>query len=114
LREFMARFDAAWHAEAAKASENQEQWYAAAFHWGQLAEHDPRDPQAWQKLEASCARLGSWQLALTTCDRLLQRDATLGAVYLRRARLRAQLFQFHEATADHLAGLALLARTTRP
>jgi hypothetical protein len=114
LREFMARFDASWHGEAAKASENQEQWYAAAFHWGQLAEHDPRDTQAWQKLEASCARLGNCQLALTTCDRLLQRDATLGAVYLRRARLRAHLFQFREATADHLAGLALLARTTRP
>jgi hypothetical protein len=82
--------------------------------WGQLAEHDPRDPQAWLRLEASCARFGDWQLALTTCDRLLQRDATLGAVYLRRAGLRAHLFQFREATADHVAGLALLARTTRP
>jgi hypothetical protein len=114
LREFMARFDASWHREAAKASEHQEQWYAAAFHWGQLAEHDPRDTQAWLRLEASCAQFGDWQLALTTCDRLLQRDATLGAVYLRRARLRAHLFQFREATADHLAGLALLARTKRP
>jgi hypothetical protein len=114
LRAFMARFDASWHGEAAKASENQEQWYAAAFHWGQLAEHDPRDTQAWQKLQASCARLGNWQLALAPCDRLLQRDATLGAVYLRRAGLRAHLFQFREATADHVAGLALLARTARP
>jgi hypothetical protein len=43
----------------------------------------------------------------------LQRDGTLGVVHMRRARLRAHVFQFHEATADNLAGLALLRRTKK-
>src|SRR5262249_16380399 len=86
FREFMARFDAPWHRDAAMAFERQEQWYGAAIHWGQLVEHDPSDTQAWQKLEASCDLLGNWELGLTTCNWLLQREGMLGAVYMRRAR----------------------------
>jgi WD40 repeat protein len=113
-REAMIRFDPAWHKEQAQTYEKAASWYAAAFHWSQLAEHDPNDAPAWQHLEAACSRLGNWQLALRACQRALERDPTQAAVYLRRARLRATLGQFHEATADHLAGLALLARTRRP
>jgi hypothetical protein len=109
-REAVARFDARWHTEQAKQFEETRVWYAAAFHRGQLAEHEPRSADAWQKLEAACARLATWHLSFQACDRVLGQDPTLAPVYFRRARLRAHLFQFHEATVDQLAGLALAAR----
>jgi hypothetical protein len=114
LRDFMARFNAPWHREAAETIEKPEQWYAAAFHWCRRAEHDPRDQAAWQNLEAACARLGNWQLTFQACQRLLERDPTQPGVYFRRARLRAHFLQFHRATADQLAGLALLPRAKAP
>jgi hypothetical protein len=104
-REGMARFDVPWQEEQAITHEKKTNWFATAFHLGQLAQHRPGTEIYWQKLEAACAKLGNWHLALAACDRLLLQDPTLAAVYFRRARLRAQLFQFHEATADELAGL---------
>jgi hypothetical protein len=112
-RQAMARFDVPWHNEQAIKCEEAASWFAAAFHWGQLAEHDPKGGLTWQNLEAACSRLGKWHLALLACQRILERDPTQAAVYFHRARLRAPLLQFHEATADHLAGLALLGRTKR-
>jgi hypothetical protein len=112
-RESMARFDPPWHREQAATHEKGASWYAAAFHWGQLAEHDPAKDQYWDKLEATCGRMGDWRPALAVCDRLVGRDPTQAPIYLRRARLRAPLLQFHEATADNLAGLALSARSQK-
>jgi tetratricopeptide (TPR) repeat protein len=111
FRAGVARFNAAWHEEQAQRSEEARDWYAAVFHWERLAQL-PSDPgkRYWQKLETACARLGDWRPALAVCDRLLRRDATLGPIYFRRARVRAHLLQFHEAAADQLVGLVLLAR----
>jgi WD40 repeat protein len=109
-REWMARFDAPWQEQQARKHEEAKAWFAAAFHWVRLAQHAPAARYYWQKLEAACDRLGDRQPALAVCDRLLRHDPTLAPIYFRRARLRAHLWQFHEATADHLAGLALAAR----
>lgn len=49
--------------------------------------------------------------ALAGCDRLLAENPRLPAMYLQRARLRAELFQFDEAVADIIAGLALGGRS---
>jgi hypothetical protein len=104
-REGMARFDVPWQEEQAITHGKKTNWFAAAFHCGQLAQHRPNTENYWQKLEAACDKLGNWHLAVAACDSVLQQDPTLAPVYFRRARLRAQLFQFHEATADQLAGL---------
>jgi WD40 repeat protein/Flp pilus assembly protein TadD len=107
-REWKARLDIPWQREQARQHEERENWFAAAFHWGQLAHHAPASPEPWLHLEDACRHLGDWQPALAVCDRLLHQDPTLAPVYFRRARLRANLFQFHEAAADELAGLALV------
>jgi len=45
------------------------------------------------------------------CARLLRdKPASAATTYFRRARLRAHLFRFDEATADNLAGLVLPTR----
>jgi WD40 repeat protein/tetratricopeptide (TPR) repeat protein len=110
FREGVARFDPHWQRDQAEKHSQDENWFAAAFHWRLLAERDPNKGQYWYKLEAACSHLGDWRPALAVCDRLLQADSTLAPVYQRRARLRAHLLQFHEATADNLAGLVLVAR----
>src|SRR5262249_17852684 len=106
-RQWMARFDAVWQEEQARKHEGAQNWSAAPFHWGQLAQHEPGNSFSWEKLDAACAKLGSWRPALAVCDRLLAGEPALAPVYFRRARLRAHLLQFREAAADQLAGLAL-------
>jgi WD40 repeat protein len=110
LREAMARFDVSRHLWQGNVLEKGQHWYAAAFHWGQLAQHYMGYTPYWEKLGAMCARSGDWRPVWLACDRVLSEDATQGPVYFLRARLRAGLFQFHGATAEHLAGLALAAR----
>src|SRR5205085_1506168 len=44
-----------------------------------------------------------------TCDRLLRQEPTLAPVYFRRGRIHANQFAFYEASADHLAAMALAA-----
>jgi WD40 repeat protein len=94
----------------AEEAERTGRWFMAAFHRGQLAQHTPASWPAWQKLEHACNQLGDWRPALAACDRVLRDDPTAAAAYLARARLRAHSFQFHEAAADQLAGLALVQR----
>ena len=108
FREGMARFDPYWQKDEAQKSEKAKAWFAAAFHWGQLAEHDPG--YYLEELESACARLGDWRPALTVCGRVLDADPTLGPIYYQRARLRGQIFDFHDATADLMASLVLVAR----
>jgi WD40 repeat protein/serine/threonine protein kinase/tetratricopeptide (TPR) repeat protein len=110
FRRGMARFDDAWHKDQAIHTEEVGNWFAAAFHWGQLAAHDPGYAAYWSKLRAACVKLGDWKPALAACDRALRADPDLAPVYFRRARLRAFGLQFHEATADQLTALALVAR----
>jgi tetratricopeptide (TPR) repeat protein len=110
FREGMARFDVTWHVEQAEQAERASQWFAAVFHWGQLARHDPGYALFWAKLQAASARVGDGRRALAICDRVLRQDPGLAPVYFRRARLRALVWQFEEASADQLAGLALVAR----
>jgi WD40 repeat protein/tRNA A-37 threonylcarbamoyl transferase component Bud32/tetratricopeptide (TPR) repeat protein len=109
-RDWMARFDPDWHDKQALKCERGKSWYAAAFHWSRLVEHAPATGSRWQKLETASARLGNWQPALGVCDRLLQQDPTVAPLYFRRARVRANMLQFHRATADQLTGLVLAAR----
>src|SRR5262249_18216551 len=109
-REGMARIDVPWQTEQANAHEQENQWFAAAFHWGQVAQHKPGAGQAWRVLETACARLGDWHFALPACDRLGQQDPTFAPLYCRRARVRAHLGQLHAAAADQLAGMVLVAR----
>jgi WD40 repeat protein/serine/threonine protein kinase len=87
-REAMARFHPLWHQQQAQASEGAKDWFAAAFHWGQLAEHQPWQATHWKQLNSACAHLKDWQPAKAACDRLLERDPTLAPVYLRRGVLR--------------------------
>src|SRR5262249_17749419 len=74
FREGMARFDKHWQTEQANAHENKHNWFAAVFHWGQLAQHAPGTDDYWQKLEAASARLGDGRPALAACDRVLNQD----------------------------------------
>jgi hypothetical protein len=113
FRRAVARLDVPWQQEQATANKKSKAWFGAALHWGQLAAHEPGKGQYWQELQAACAKLGDWRPALVVCDRLLGEEPTLAAVFFRRARLRAHQFQFHEATGDNLAGLALLGRTKK-
>jgi WD40 repeat protein/tetratricopeptide (TPR) repeat protein len=87
-RERKARFDPFWHEEQAQENEESGDWFAAAFHRAQLAEHAPRDPTAWQKEALACAKLGDSCPAHFAYDRLLRHDPTLAPVRLRRAALR--------------------------
>jgi hypothetical protein len=109
-RKAMAELNVPWHEAMTLEQQVAKNWFAAAFHWGQLAQHAPATEPYWQGLEHACAEWGDWRPALAVCDRLLAQDATLAPLYFRRARLRANLLQFHEAMADQLAGLALAAR----
>jgi WD40 repeat protein len=112
-RQARARLDPHWQQQQALQHEQAQHWFAAAFHWGQLAHHEPASEPYWKGLERACAQLGDVRPAVAVCDRVLARDAMLAPVYARRARLRANLLQFYEATADNLAGLALAARASR-
>ena len=106
----MAGFDSHWQQQQAAEHEQglKQNWFAAAFHWGQLALHHPSHLSYWQKLETACAHWGDYQPALAVCDRLLRQHPGLAPIYFQRARFLAHRFQFHAATADHLAGLALV------
>jgi tetratricopeptide (TPR) repeat protein len=108
-REGMARFDSYWQKEQAQKHQQAKNWFAAVFHWGQLVEHDSGQVSYWE-LETACTILGDWQSILAAYNQLLRSDSTLAPVYYRRARIRARLFQFHEATADQLTALVLGAR----
>jgi hypothetical protein len=109
-RRARARLDPDWQQQQAWQHEQAQHWFAAAFHWGQLAQHKPASDVYWQGLERACAQLGDVRPVVAVCDRLLARDATLAPIYFRRARLRTNLFELGEAMADYLAGVALLAR----
>jgi tetratricopeptide (TPR) repeat protein len=110
VREAVTRLDVAWHDDLARQAEEAKDWFGAVFHWGLLVRHEPGTWYDWRNLESACARLGDMRPALAACDHLLAVDPHLAPIYFRRARLRARLFQFREAAADHVAGLALLAR----
>jgi dipeptidyl aminopeptidase/acylaminoacyl peptidase len=107
----MARFDPAWQDEQAAKYEKSKSWYAAIFHRGQLAGHEPTTLAHWDRLETASMKLGDYRPALGLCDRLLRADPSMAAIYFRRARLRAALFQFHDAAADQLSGLLLSAHS---
>jgi tetratricopeptide (TPR) repeat protein len=101
----MARFDPFWHERQAEAGETAGEWSAAAFHWGQLAEHQPWEARNWKKLDSVCIRLGDWRPVRVACDRLLRRDSTLAPIYLRRGVLCLR-------DRDPLRGCADLLRWT--
>jgi WD40 repeat protein/serine/threonine protein kinase/tetratricopeptide (TPR) repeat protein len=108
FREGMARFDPHWHREQALAHKAAKNSFAAAFHWGRLALHDPAATASWQELEAACKELGDWRPAVDVCDRLLRREPSLAPIYVRRARLRAQQLQLDKASADLIAATILV------
>jgi WD domain, G-beta repeat len=110
FRQAKARFDGPWHQYQAQTYRMDERWFAAAFHLGQLTEHQPEVQDHWKQLQQMCMNLGEYRPALATCDRVLRRDPGLALVYFQRARLHGFLGQFNEATADHLVGLALADR----
>jgi WD40 repeat protein len=70
--EGMARFDVAWQSEQARAQEKKANWFAAAFHWGQLARHAPDHRPYWRNLTAACARAGNWHHAQAALDHIAQ------------------------------------------
>src|SRR5262249_33131196 len=103
-RAWRARFDPVWQEEQARKHEAAKDWFTPAFQWGQIAQHGPGAGPHWRKLVEACAGAGTWRRALAFCERLLRQDPTLAPVWFRRARLRANLLQFHEAAADQLTG----------
>jgi tetratricopeptide (TPR) repeat protein len=109
LRLGKARFDPSWHITKATRHEVAGNWFAAAFHWGQVVEHDPDSVTGWRELEEVCLHLGDAALALAVCERCLQQDPRRAPVYFCRARLRGQRLDFRAATVDHLAGLTCAA-----
>ncbi len=109
-REYMSRAKIWWHEAEARRHENETNWYAAAFHRGQLVLHEPSHWRRWQELESACARLGSSNPAFAVCRLLLAADPGLAPVFFHRARLHAQQFSFHEATADNVLGMVLASK----
>jgi WD40 repeat protein/tetratricopeptide (TPR) repeat protein len=97
----------AWHAEDAASAEGRNDWFAAAFHRRRLANLRPGDAVNHVHLAQVCAKLGRWQEALDTCDRLLAADPKLAPAYLERARLLLALGRKAAADADTLKALAL-------
>jgi WD40 repeat protein/tetratricopeptide (TPR) repeat protein len=112
FREAMARPDPIWQRHQAKKQAEATHWYAAAFHWGQLARFAPEAVQDedWDDLETVAAHRSDGQPALALLDRRLREHPTQAWLYFRRARLQAHRLAFSAGTADHLAGLALAAR----
>jgi tetratricopeptide (TPR) repeat protein len=104
----MARLNSHWQRKQAEEHTKARNWFSAAFHWEQLAHHDPGQVLYWVRLAKVCTRLGDYPRCLAVCEQLLSQDPTLAPVYFWRARMRAHLLQFHDATADNLIGLALV------
>jgi WD40 repeat protein/tRNA A-37 threonylcarbamoyl transferase component Bud32 len=114
FRDGMARFDPVWHQEEAQKHKTARNGFAAAFHWGQLAMHEPGQGTSWHEFATACGVNGDNGAALALCDRLLRQKPVVAALYFQRARLRTPRFEFYEATADMMAGLALASRQPPP
>jgi hypothetical protein len=51
FREGMARFEPFWQRAQAEANTKAGHWFAAAFHWRLLAQHDPANQEYRAQLE---------------------------------------------------------------
>jgi WD40 repeat protein len=59
FRQGMARFDPFWHRAHAEANTKAGNWFAAAFHWRLLAEHDPGNAEYRKNLEEASTQVKS-------------------------------------------------------
>jgi WD40 repeat protein/tRNA A-37 threonylcarbamoyl transferase component Bud32/tetratricopeptide (TPR) repeat protein len=73
FRTAMARLDPFWQEEQAERCEQAGQWFAAAFHLGQLLRARPDDPQVRLRHGLASAELGRWQEAREDFARLVGR-----------------------------------------
>jgi hypothetical protein len=105
FRQAKARFDPTWHSEEIDQSKAKADWFGAAFHCALLAENAPWDADKWEGLELFCGKLGDHRPALAVCDRLLQRDSTLGPIYLQRSAIRMRGRDTWGGWADFLSGV---------
>jgi hypothetical protein len=87
--------------------------FQRAFHFGQLALHDPLDAGYWPQLSRASQEAGNFELPLTVANRVLESAPELAPVYFERARARARFGQFAEDTADQLMGLILASRPAK-
>jgi WD40 repeat protein len=108
-RRWRARFDAGWHESQARACEQSKDLFAAVFHWSVLTRHQPASADHWTNLSRVSTSLGDWRLALSACTTLLNEDPMLAPIYFRRASVRVNIGQFHEAAVDQLMGALLTA-----
>src|SRR5262249_43982255 len=108
-----ARFDVDSHRADANFFEKKgrdEVPFAAAYHRGQLALHEPADAKLWSDFLRDSDQLADDRLAFQTLNLAAIRSPDVAEVYRQRSRLRAKYFQTAEATADQIVGLVLAAR----
>jgi hypothetical protein len=108
-RRFHARINPHWHGEQADAAAKDRDWPAVAFHRGWIATAQPDDAKAWQALDDASRQAGSWQQAVTACDRILADKPDHAPTRHRRAAYRGTVAAAAAGFAAGWPGLTPLA-----
>src|SRR5262249_36320251 len=78
----------AWHRDAAAASGKQRQWFAAAFHLGQLLAARPVEAELYRRRGRAFAELGRWDRADADYAQAIARGARGANLWYGQALLR--------------------------
>jgi WD40 repeat protein/tetratricopeptide (TPR) repeat protein len=101
-REWVTRFDPSWHRAEADRAEKSGEWFAAAFHLGQLAgQRGAGRTDLLRRLARAHARHGQWDRAVADYDRLLALFPADSPLHLGRGRAYAGQGDWPAALADY-------------
>jgi WD40 repeat protein/tetratricopeptide (TPR) repeat protein len=107
-REWVTRFDPSWHRTEADREEKSGEWFAAAFHLGQLAgQRGAGRTDLLRRLARAQARHGRWDRAVADYDRLLALYPADAPLYLGRGRAHTGRGDWPAALADYARGFWL-------
>jgi WD40 repeat protein/serine/threonine protein kinase/tetratricopeptide (TPR) repeat protein len=101
-REWVTRFDPFWHRAEADREEKSGEWFAAAFHLGQLAgQRGAGRTDLLRRLARAQAQHGHWDRTVADYDRLLALSPADAPLYLGRGRAHVGQGDWPAALADY-------------
>jgi hypothetical protein len=108
LRLGLSRFDAAWHrGEAINADpKSPGSRFKRAYHWSQLALHEPLVPEYWTQLEGASEVADNAALPLKIANLVLQASPDLARVFSTRPP-KGEVISVRGRIARSIAGLGL-------
>jgi WD40 repeat protein/tetratricopeptide (TPR) repeat protein len=107
-RAWVTRPDPDWHRQEAERNEKGGEWFAVAFHLGQLAgQRAPRRTELLRRLEYAHTRHRQWEQAAADYDRLIALYPADAPLYLARGRAHAGRGDWPAALTDYVRGVWL-------